>query len=353
MFYNLYQKDLTYGGKMKRDRSIDLMKFVLVIGMILAHVIQFFGENTYITTFISNYVNMITFSGFLFCFGYVCNIVYLKKDKKSISKNLMRNSIKLLMAFYVSGICYRIFVSVEPFSVVTFLKILVLEDIPGYSEFLISFALLNIGTYMFFNQIKYILNSKYFILFLIVPLLCTNIPYHLVNENQVGLLIGTTKFPCFPVVQYSIFYFLGMYFQKNKIDFKFKHLILSVFASSILVLYCLKFNQLPSRFPPSLPWILGPMLYLNIYYSTSKLIVKRYEIYNWINFIGENTLFFLLSSNIIIFIVKFFVQDVKFTLISCIIFSILITISAYIALNLTKIYSIANILNLRKVRNET
>ena len=52
---------------------------------------------------------MITLSGFLFCFGYVSNIAYLKKDKGAVKLSLIKNSIKMIIAFYISGLSYNIF----------------------------------------------------------------------------------------------------------------------------------------------------------------------------------------------------------------------------------------------------
>lgn len=54
-----------------RSSALDIFKGLLVFGMILAHVIQILGgRNNYLLTAISNYINLISFSGFLFAFGY-------------------------------------------------------------------------------------------------------------------------------------------------------------------------------------------------------------------------------------------------------------------------------------------
>lgn len=317
---------------MKRDRSMDLMKCVLVLGMIIAHVIQFFSESNFIANGFSIYINMITFSGFLFCFGYVCNIAYLKKNKKHVKVSLIKNSIKMILAFYLSAMCYEICLNGFDFKVISFLKILLLWRISGYSEFLLSFALINIFTYVFFNQIKYIVKSKYILFVALISLGFTFIPYELIKINQLGLIIGSTKFASFPIIQYLLFYLLGIYFQQNNIGFRMNYLLISIASSSLFVMYFMIFKRLPSRFPPSIVWILSPMIYLYLYYLICKKITQKYDTYKSINIIGENTLFFLLSSNIIIFVTKNILKDIKFNLIECIIFSMIIIIITYILL---------------------
>lgn len=321
---------------MNRDRSIDLMKCILVIGMIIAHVIQFFSETSPIANGFSIYINMVTFSGFLFCFGYVCNIAYLRKDKKDVKSSLIKNSIKMLLAFYVSGICFEIFVIRSDINLISILKIILLYHIPGYSEFLISFALLNIFTYVFFNQIKLILKSKYIILVIFITLGFTFIPYDMIKINQLGLIIGTTQFASFPIIQYFSLYLLGMHFHQNNIGFKINYLLIAILSSSILVIYYIIFKELPSRFPPSVVWILSPMVYLYLYYLVCKKITQNHDTYNWINMIGENTLIFLLSSNIIIFITKYIVKDIRFNLNVCVAFSIIIIGVTYTLLRLLR-----------------
>lgn len=71
---------------MERDRSIDFMKTLLVIGMIIGHCIQLIGKTSIKTTNISNLINLITFSGFIFCFGYSVSISYLNKNKNMVIK---------------------------------------------------------------------------------------------------------------------------------------------------------------------------------------------------------------------------------------------------------------------------
>ena len=96
----------------KREKYIDLLKAILTLNMILTHTFQLILGTDIRPININNriiiYINLTTFSGFLFCFGYSSYIAYICKDKKEVRLKLIRNIIKLLFAFYISGISYYI-----------------------------------------------------------------------------------------------------------------------------------------------------------------------------------------------------------------------------------------------------
>lgn len=320
----------------ERNYSLDFLKVLLTVGMIIAHSVQFLGRPSKVSFLFSEFINLITFSGFMFCFGYAVSISYLKKEKKQISRNLTKNFLKILMVFYVSGISYEIFVS-KNISIVELFKILFLFRIPGYSEFLAAFSVLNIITLIFFNQFKKILKiNKYFIVVLSVSLLSTFIPYKFIKLNQIGLIIGDTKFACFPILQYLSYYILGMYFQENKIKFNLKYFIISTISSFMFISYAVLYKKLPSRFPPSILWILGAAMFLYIYYIFSIYIVSKIKVHTKIYFIGENTLSFLLISNLILFMLKYLNPDKKLGFILCILVGGIIVILIYIMIYLCK-----------------
>ena len=307
---------------------MDLMKTVLVLGMIFAHTIQFLGnKGTGIGFIISQYINLITFSGFMFCFAYVCNIAYISKNKEVVKSKIMRNIIELLIIFYISGIAFEAFVS-KDLSVLKIVKILLLQSIPGYSEFLISFCGLNVVLFVFFNQIKKIIsNRKLLIITTVSTLLLTFIPYKLIFFNPIGIFIGSNKFACFPIVQYICYFLIGAYFQKNKIIYSTKVFILFLISSLSMFLYIIVNNRIPNRFPPSMFWIIGGSIFIYCYYIISSFIVKRINIANKIYFIGENTLYFLLLSNLILFVMKY--SDIRLSNLICFIVSIIITVICY------------------------
>lgn len=285
-----------------RSSALDVFKGLLILGMILAHIIQILDiTNNYLLKAVSTYINLISFSGFLFAFGYANYFAYFSKDFRACKLRMLNTGFKILVAFYISGIAFRMIFEKKAIHLLDILKIILLIDIPGYSEFLASFAAITFLAIILFKPIQMLIqDKKYFFITNILLLLTTYIPYEWININQIGLLIGTNKFYCFPVIQYSPLYLLGIYFAKYKIKFsKITLLLSSVFTLSFL-LYFLYNHKLPSRFPPSLFWILGSSFFLYIYFVASNLL-SRLKKLEFLEKAGKNVLFYLLISNIFIF----------------------------------------------------
>lgn len=146
-----------------RDLTLDVMKSLLVIGMIQAHVIQLcLGTASWIASAFSLFINIITFSSFLFCFGCASQFAYFGRYESASQarKKLLRNFARLLICFYISGYGY-VFLMTDDTDIVELLKVLLLWRIPGYSEFLLSFAMLNLVILVFFNVFRSISVNKY------------------------------------------------------------------------------------------------------------------------------------------------------------------------------------------------
>lgn len=328
---------------MNRDRSIDFMKTILVFGMIEAHVIQFLGDKLNKLQYInSTFINLITFSGFMFCFGYVSDIVYLKKvGNNIIKKKLFKNFIRILIGFYISGTAYIILVE-KTFSIFELIKIIFLFKIPGYSEFLITFAILNLVILVFLKQINYLLDNKtLLILIIIISIFATFIPYELVKFNQLGLFIGNNRFSCFPLLQYSSYFLIGAYFSRYRLKYNLKILFVSCIFLSLFILYILIYKKLPNRFPPEALWILGGSFFIYIYYLISSFLAKKIK-NNIIYFLGENSLDFLILSNIFLFLVDYFYGNLNLNFFNVFIMTLIIIFICYIIIYLKNILKLKN-----------
>lgn len=252
----------------ERDRSIDLMKTILVIFMIMAHVIQFF-PSVKIAHIFSVYVNLTTFSGFMFSFGFVCYKAYIKNDnKKRVGKRLLFGFIKTICAYYISGIAYTILIT-KNFTLKSIIDVLVFKCIPGYSEFLLSFALIYPLMYISINFFKKMNNVHYFIM-AGISLILTLIDYNVIKNSILGALIGTNTFACFPIIQYMSYFLAGMYLASNNKVVEKYMVIISCLGSIGFISYCFYFGQIPKRFPPSAAWIMGGYLFVYIYFIVSK-----------------------------------------------------------------------------------
>jgi uncharacterized membrane protein len=179
-----------------RITYLDTTKGVLVLGMVLAHVIQFFAADNAIMTLFSGWTNLVSFSGFFFCFGYVFYLAYLKKENIA-TKRMIKNSYKILIAFYISAISSRLFIN-DSFSSLAIIDILLLFDIPGYSEFLLSFFLVTRFAVIFSEYIKKaILNKSLFLFSIFFCFAFTFIDYSSINSPQLRPRKIVPKWPIF------------------------------------------------------------------------------------------------------------------------------------------------------------
>lgn len=289
----------------KRDLKMDVYKGLLVFGMIYCHVLQFFvdlGSNP-TADYITWFINAVTFSGFVFTFGYTSYIVYFSKDFKSVYRKMLLVSLRLLMAFYISGIAFRVFVTNNRLSIDMVKNIVLLKDIPGWSEFIVSFAIYIALAVVIYKPIKRLIEIKP--LFWVVVgllLLTTFIPYGAVGSTQLGLVVGSIKFAAFPVLQYMPFYLIGVYFKRYEIGFDKFMLIGSLILSTISMIYMgLNGWRLPNRFPPSIFWIILPCIALYLYYLLSEVLSKTNHARSILVTMGQNSMNYLLLSNIFIF----------------------------------------------------
>ncbi|WP_204497795.1 acyltransferase family protein [Aquibacillus albus] len=289
----------------KRDHSVDYFKGLLVIGMVYTHVLQFFSDVSLFPSihYSTQFFNLITFSGFVFCFGYVCQLAYYSKPFSMVYKKMFLTGLKTLLAFYISGLAFQVFVGNQPLNIETIMPIVLLQVIPGWSEFLVSFSLIILIGLGLFPILVWISNRP--ITFWVITLLLlatTWIDYSQITSTYMGLLIGTAHFPTFPVLQYLPFYLIGIYFAKYQIGLKWKYLLVSSLGTILFIYYLVTTDsQLPGRFPPSIYWIVGPTFFLYIYYIFSKWLDRFGKGIGIFKVMGENVLFYLLISNVFIF----------------------------------------------------
>lgn len=296
----------------ERDLALDALKGFLVILMIFAHILQFFPLNG-ITAAYSQYVNLTTFSGFMFAFGYVSYITYISRDFENIIfvKKMIKNFIRIMCAYYISGLGFTFLIQGD-IQLKVVLDILFLAKIPGYSEFLLSFAFLYFIIFLFKRK-WFCLNVKQYIGIVFISFLMCFFPYDRINISLIGVFVGSTTFYCFPIIQYFSYFITGMFLAKNKMVFNKIIFAVSILGTCILGVYRLYFGILPKRFPPSLVWIIGGYGFIYCYYLCCK---QNYfnNIKIWLGKIGQHTLSYLVISNISIFalvrLLQYFETDI-------------------------------------------
>lgn len=304
-------------GKIMRDRKLDCFKGILTIQMILAHCLQFYSDLNANKAwwFITEYINLTTFSGFVFAYGYVSHKAYFQGEFSNALKRISRNIIKLMVAFYISSFAFVIFIEAMPLRMDRIKEIIYLKRLAGWSEFLVAFAgimLLTIVLWKLFKSQK----TYWLILISLASTVVCLLPHREVMPI-VGIFIGGHGGTYFPVIPFYLYFIIGVYFAKMEVEFNWQVLLLASLALAYTLYDALvKSKGFPSRFPLSLGWLLGGMIFLYGYYLLSDFIGKK-KYFAWLSHIGRYSLYYLLISNIIIFAVKqsrFFVINKQYAL---------------------------------------
>ena len=295
--------------KKERNQEIDIMKGLLTLAMILCHCLQFFGkEDAGIEKILVNVINLTTFSGFLFCFGFVCCLAYFQGETRRGIVHMLRNMIRLLLAFYISGIAYMAFKEQKIFRKDFLWEILTLRRYPGWSEFLASFAAVLLAGAVLLPVLRKT-NGWVVMAAALISLLACFIPYGKITNPWLALFLGSESYTTFPVLQYSVYFVAGIWAAKRKKWPDWKLFFGAVVLSAPCVWYYWKYDGLPGRFPPSALFIGGGAIGVWIYHLLAgalawlknvTIIGKPVEA---LSFIGRNSLYYLLMSNLLIFAV--------------------------------------------------
>jgi hypothetical protein len=291
---------------MRYDKSIDRIRGFLVLIMVYAHMLQFFGNGGAYSAVprIIDVINVLVFPTFVFCFGRSTAVAYLQKPFRTAAPRLAKMTLSLYAVFVLSGLGFRILVDHAPFNTLTVDKVMLLSDIPGWSEFLAAFAAYALVVLMLFKPLKML--STRFVPTLIASAVCLGLcflPYDLIKAPQIGLFIGTRSFACFPVVQYAPYLLAGIFWQTTKKHGRIWSLI-GLGATAAGVVYTV-INGLPERFPPSLPWV----LLTGIFPAAMSFLMAKAEnvprllspVDGWLRNVARRSLFYLLASNLTIF----------------------------------------------------
>jgi hypothetical protein len=295
------------GGAGGRVASLDVFKGALAVSMVTGHVLQFFTDpHRYPAAgALIEFANVLAFPGFVFAFGYAVHLAYVGGERPDALRRMLATFLRVLIAFYVSGTFFRVLVSQRLPDADTILPIIALADIPGWSEFLVAFALYVLLAALLRPAFRFLLERPIAFWLVFFALLTTTFfPYERVEVTQLGLLVGSTRFASFPVLQYLPFFLVGMYVHRYDVRFDGRLLLGAWALTSASVVHGVATEALPGRFPPTLGWVLLPMGFLTALLWVARSLPPRALPVRWLGAVGAHVLTYLLVSNLVIFAVS-------------------------------------------------
>ena len=292
-----------------RDRTIDVSRGLLVILMVYGHVLQFFGDDQIFPLVgdLIDIVNLTVFGTFVFDFGVTAELAYLKKPYCQALPGMVKTGLRAYAAFCLSGIGYRVLRENKPFAVGTVRRVLTLSDIPGWSEFLVAFALYSLLLIVGFAAFRWFAGRP--LASLTVGAACVGccllVPYGAI-PHPLALLIGGTEFAYFPVVQYMPYFLAGLLYARGERG----RLLAAAAACTAAGAVDFLLHGLPSRFPPAWGWILLPALLVAAVTVISRALcalsgrgIRRIAdaLCGVLERMGGASLYYLLASNLVLF----------------------------------------------------
>lgn len=302
-----------------RDHRLDTFKGFLTFLMVYCHVLQFFGDSLLspINEFWMQAANLLVFPGFVFAFGFNVQRSYYTKPFLKAAPRMLKSALRLYAVFVFSGLGFRVLRENKPLGAGTLRRIIQLTDIPGWSEFIIAFALFLLVALALYAPMKRFKCPLFALGLGLLSLLSAFIPYEAVGDPRLQLLIGGQSFACFPVAQYLSYFCFGIALARAGKDKKMLALLLAPCAllSGLGLWRTLTLGHLPQRFPPDIGWVLLSFFPLALLYLLSagletlrlplpRPILGRESLglpLSPLRSLGRNSMLHLLLSNLLIF----------------------------------------------------
>ena len=287
-----------------RNAAIDRVKGLLTVGMVYAHTLAILGlPGADIFSGVVGLIDLVAFSGFLFCFGYGCYLAYFRPAHPLPMRRIAATAIKPLVAFLLSGLAYRLFIQHQSLDSAVLFRMITLQEIAPFSEFLLAFSLVLALTALARQPISRVLARPKLLTTLIMLCLASTLIPFIANAIYVNLFIGLGNATVFPIIPYYPIFLLGMAAARYGIISDRRVLIACIVALGALFAEAAFGGQL-RRFPPSAFWVSGS---LAVAYGT--VLLAHTRPFGGITGrllanIGRNVLFYLLLSNIMLFALR-------------------------------------------------
>jgi hypothetical protein len=288
----------------RRERCLDLdvFKTLLVVGMIFAHVVEIVqAPGDALAGGLSNVINLISFSGFLFAFAWG-TALSRRTDRAGTVWARLKGPAQILLAFYLSGFAHLLLVERTGWSAARILDVATLTDLPGHSEFLASFFVLSLAMIGLGRWLGPLARQPAFLcLCVALSALSGCVRVEAFDLPWLRILFGAPNNRCFPLAPYAMWLLLGAYYAGRPYPFGRVALCLAALATYGFLAVALLTEHPPARFPPSTLWVMGPALFLLLYRAASMAIVRRFALPRLLTSPGRHVLIYLVASNLALF----------------------------------------------------
>ena len=267
-------------NKLKRETSLDLLRGIAVLLMVLAHTIPFLHTSPRGLLLILQILgDTLCFTIFLLVSGASSYFAYLRNtDQEWIPKRvrLLKRLLKLLIGYYFVAIIS----SLQDFPIPpnhiwikNVIQILVFIKVPGYTEFLLPFIFYGFLVLLFRHRLRTLVEKKRLIIIL-VPLtyllgyVIHKVPLPSPLVYYKSLIAGEADWFRFPLLQYSGVFLIGILlgqlleretFNRTRQLLLIKFTFISVIvllSAFVLELYAhFPYIQEFRRWPPSITFI--------------------------------------------------------------------------------------------------
>jgi len=266
--------------------------------MITAHCIQLLAFHPKPPSeTISVFINLITFSGFMFAFGYG---VGLSKRSKGWGQRLWP-VLLLLVATWVSELAFELLVDKKPLTADLLIPLFTLSRLYGWSEFLASFTVLYLVIAVA-RPLLLAIGSSWLLLVAAI-LACFASTFLVISQDLplLATLVGTRNFASFPILPYLPWFLVGIAFARRpELPHWLEWVVAAVGTGVFAYLVWRHGGELPERFPPSIAWVAGAALPLLIYLVVARGLA-RLTVPTVLLQPGRHVLAALLLSNLMIF----------------------------------------------------
>jgi hypothetical protein len=293
----------TAGSTRARAEDLDLFKAVLVYGMVTAHVVQLLGLRLYAANDFSEFINLVSFSGFLFAFGLGTGLSRTGPARVRTPWQRLRPALLLLLGTYGSSIGFVVLVERDPLTPQLLADLFLLRRLFGWSEFLASFFVLYLLMSLARPALLTIANNAAALLAAIAICLASTLLVVPINVPVLATLIGTTSYPSFPLMPYLPWFLLGIHLANSPL--RVWHVVPAAAATVTFYASAWITGVAPQRFPPSSLWVIGPALFLLLYLFAARGFATRLRLPDVLLVAGRRVFSFVIISNLVIFTLRY------------------------------------------------